>query len=301
MDKSFALLAGSDQKTTDTFNHVLEEAGFQTEIILNTPHIFERISVHMPWLIILDLDHPGNAGNHILKELRKDEKLRQIKVIAVTSYTQIAESLSVEPDLLLFKPVGSEQFADLLERFQLKLKYQTTIPMIGEPWDRVTGVYNQAFFMQLLRKSLLQSRETTGYRFAVLSVSFDQNNQVKDQLEIKNWITALRATAEILGSTVRPTDTVARFDQDNFYILIENIQDQEIPRMVASRIRKNMNEKLLHLGYKVQFTVKVGGLVCDRGYENIEDILKDASTARSLEKIQGGAPAKYCEPVSIML
>jgi diguanylate cyclase (GGDEF)-like protein len=295
------LIVQSEQNSSDTFRNVLAKAGFQTEVVFNEAQVFERIYARMPWLIILDLDHAGHAGGHILEKLRKDEKLRQIKVIAVTSYPQIAESLSVEPDLLLFKPVGSEQFADLLERFQLKLKYQTTIPMIGEPWDRVTGVYNQAFFMELLGRSLLLSKETENHEFAVLAVSFDQNNRVKDQLEIKNWITALRAAAEILGTTVRPTDTVARFDQDNFHILIDNITDQDIPRMVASRIYKNLKEKLDTLGYKVQFTVRIGILICDQRYENIEAILEDADAARSLGHLQDEFLAENREHVSVML
>jgi diguanylate cyclase (GGDEF)-like protein len=301
MDKSFTLIVQSEQNSSDTFKNVLAKAGFQTEVVFNEAQVFERISARMPWLIILDLDHAGHAGGHILEKLRKGEKLRQIKVIAVTSYPQIAESLSVEPDLLLFKPVGSEQFADLLERFQLKLKYQTTIPMIGEPWDRVTGVYNQAFFMELLGRSLLLSKETDNHKFAVLAVSFDQDNRVKDQLEIKNWITALRAAAEILGTTVRPTDTVARFDQDNFHILIDNIPDQDIPRMVASRIYKNLKEKLATLGYKVQFTVRIGILICDQRYENIEAILEDADAARSLGHLQGEFLAENREHISVML
>lgn len=301
MDKSFALIIEGNRQAAGMYEHVLAEAGFQTEVVSNYADSLERLYKRPPWLLILDLDLPGIFGGKLLDTMRNDDRLRQIKVIAVTSFSQVAESLPVEPDLLLFKPVGAEQLADLLERFKLKIKFQTTIPMIGEPWDRVTGAYNQAFFMELLEKSLLQSREKDRYHFGVLAVSLDQNNRLKETLEIKNWINLLCAAAGIMTTTVRPTDTVARFDQDNFHILIENVPDNEILGMLATRLRKNLKAKLSPMSPRVQLAVKVGGLICDRRYENIEDILRDAGTARSLERIQGGNPAKYCEPVSVML
>ena len=282
MDKSFALIIESNRQAADMFEHVLVEAGFQTEVVSNYPDSLERLYKRPPWVIILDLDLPGIFGGKLLDMMRKDDRLRQIKVIAVTSFSQVAESLPVEPDLLLFKPVEAEQFADLLERFKLKIKFQTTIPMIGEPWDRVTGLYNQSFFTGLLERAIVQSREIDRYLFAVLAVRFDKNNRIKEQLEIRNWIAALCAASETLANTVRPTDTVARFDQDRFYILIDNIPDKEIPRMIASRIHRNLKDKLAALGFKVQFSISVGILICDRGYENVDEVLQDADRVQSI-------------------
>jgi diguanylate cyclase (GGDEF)-like protein len=221
--------------------------------------------------------------------IRKDERLRPCKVIVVTSYSQVAESLSVEPDLLLFKPISIEQFSDFIERFQLKIKYQTTIPMLGEPWDRVTGLYNQFFFLNRLENSLQQSKEINQFLFSVIIVNIDQNNSVKNQLSIRDWISALRAAAEILKTAVRPTDTIARFDQDNFYILVEDIPNKEIPIMVASRIHKKLSERLTDLGNKVQFPVGIGILLCNHEYESIDAILQDAKTVRALRRSQGEA------------
>lgn len=282
MDKSFALIIQSNRQTAAMFEQVLAEAGFQADIVSNYPDSLERLYRRLPWLLILDLDLPGIFGGKLLDTIRKDDRLRQIKVIAVTAFSQLAENLSTEPDLLLFKPVEPEQFADLLERYQLKIKFQTTVPMVGEPWDRVTGLYNQAFFMTLLERSLLPAREMDRHLFAVLTVSFDQDNRIKEQLEIKNWISALRVAAESLATTVRPTDTVARFDQDRFYILIDNIIDQDVPKMIAARICKNLQERLNALGHKVPFPVSAGILICDREYKSIDEILEDADIVRSL-------------------
>jgi diguanylate cyclase (GGDEF)-like protein len=286
MDKPFALIVEDDLKAGALFRHALSLAGFEAETVFHGRFALERLARSRPWLVILDLDMPGVSGDEFLRIIRNDDRLHQIKVIAITSYSQIAESLSAEPDLLLFKPVGMEQVSDFIARFQLKLKYQTTIPMLGEPWDRVTGLYNQSFFAGRLENALLQARETGQFSFAVLTVSIDPDNSIRDRLDIRSWIAVLRETAETLKFAARPTDIIARFDQDNFYVLIESIPNGDMLVMIASRIRKKLEENLAALGNRVQFPIRVAILQCDRRYENIEEILRDADAAPSLQLSQ---------------
>jgi len=287
MDKPFVLIVEHERDLAARFRHVMELAGFRSEIIFDGRVAIERLSNIQPDIVLLDLDLPGMFGNQILKLIQKDGRLRHSKVIVVTSSSQIADSLAVEPDLLLFKPISIEQFSDFIERFQLKIKYQTTIPMLGEPWDRVTGLYNQSFFMNRLENSLEQAREVDRYLFSLITINIDQNDTIKNQLDIRNWISALRETAEILKTSVRQTDTIARFDQDNFYILVENIPNKDVLLLLSTGIQKKLKQRLTSLGNKVQFPIGISVLLCDRGYENIDEILQDVKTARSLGKSQG--------------
>ena len=279
MDKPFALIVEEDRIAAGLFRHALNMAGFECETVSDGRMFWGRLAKCQPWLLILDLDMPGIAGNQILEMMRADDTLLQIKVIAVTSYSQLAETLTVEPDLLLFKPVGMEQVADFIARFQLKLKYETTIPMLGEPWDRVTGLYNQSFFTDRLETALTEAKEIGRYSFAVLSISIDENKRIKEQLDIRSWIAALRETAESLKLVARPTDTVARFDQDNFYILIEHIPDANVLTMIAARIHQKLQSRLATLGCRMQFPVRIRVVLADRRFRSSSDILEQAETA----------------------
>jgi diguanylate cyclase (GGDEF)-like protein len=283
MDKPFALIIEDDRIAAGLFLQALSVAGFETETVSHSQMFLERLVKCQPWLLILDLDMPGISGNQVLEMMRRDDRLRQVKVIAVTSYSQIAESLAVEPDLLLFKPVSMEQVADFIARLQLKLKYQSTIPMLGEPWDRVTGLYNQPFFAERLEHALTEARETGHYSFAVLTISIDANHHVKDQLDIRSWIAALRETAEALKLTARPTDTVARFDQDNFYVLVENIPDPDASKLIAFRIHRKLNDRLARLDCRLQFPIRIGIVLADSRYESSDEILQEAEATRGLQ------------------
>jgi diguanylate cyclase (GGDEF)-like protein len=295
MEKPLALIIEDDRDIAALYRHVIDMAGYRTEVTLHGKLAVERLSNSQPDLVILDLNLPGVSGSEILKMIRKDKRLRETKVIVITAYPHIAESLSMEPDLILFKPIGIEQLSDLIERFHLKVKYQTTIPMKDEPWDRVTGLYNQFFFRNRLHFALSQSKEIDRYLFAVISINLDPNNSVKDQLNIKRWISSLRETAKVLKTLVGPPDTVARFDQDNFYVLLESVPDRNAPMLIASRIHKRLNQDLANLGDGVDFPIRMGILLCDRRYQNVEQILHDANTAQSLANAQGDVFYNYLD------
>ena len=87
--------------------------------------------------------------------------------------------------------------------------------------------------MNRLDSLLKQSKENDQYFFAVLSFKLDQRHNLIDSLDSKQWVSTLREITKSLKSSVRPPDTFASFDQDNFYILIENIPDGDIPTVIT--------------------------------------------------------------------
>ncbi len=299
MEKPLALIVEDEPDIAALYRHVLDMAGYRTEIAFHGQVAVERLANSQPAIVILDLILPGVSGKEILGLIRRDERLNQTKVIVVTAHAHIAESLSAEPDLVLFKPIGIEQFSDLIERFHLKIQYQTTIPIEDEPWDRVTGLYNQTFFINRLEISLGHSKENERYAFAVISINLDQDDKIKNRLNIKRWISILRNAAKTLKEIVSPTDTVARFDQDNFYILIENISDKDSLEMIAKRIHERLNRKLADIGNNVHFPIQISISLCDSRYETIDEILHDANAAQSLKDVQGGVAYNYFDRASI--
>jgi len=288
LEKPFALIIEDERDVAALLRHVMDMVGYRTEVTLNGGAGMERLSNSRPDLVLLDLNLPGVSGTKILEMIRKDQRLRLTKVIVITAHAQIAEGLSVEPDLILQKPLSIEHFSVLMQRFHEKMKYQKTVPLKDEPWDRVTGLYNQSFFKNRLHFALMQSKEHAQYLFAVISLTLDQDDSVKNRVDIKRWISILQETANILKGVARSTDTIARFHQDQFYVLIENIANNDIPEQIASRIYDRLNEHLENLGSEMRFPVQLGIILCDRKYENIEQILQDVNTAKSLANSQGG-------------
>ena len=80
MDKPFALLIEDDRDIAALFRHVLDMAGYHTEIALNGLEAMEMLSSGTPDIVLLDLQLPGVSGVDILKKMRADERLKTVPV-----------------------------------------------------------------------------------------------------------------------------------------------------------------------------------------------------------------------------
>ena len=298
MGKPQALIIEDDRDVAALFRHAMDLAGFQTEIVFHGNHAVERLYSSPPDVVLLDLNLPGISGSELLNLIRNEEQLNHTKVVVITGHSQIAEGLIAEPDLVLYKPVSMEQLTGLVGRITLSKKSPEPVPLQEAPWDGPTGLYSQAFFKHRLESALKQAREMDHYLFAVLLFSLEPNGRTKKQPRPDNWGHVLHEIADALRCILRPTDTLARFDTDTFYILIEKIPDAEISMRIAERIQAALYRKIPDIASKVRIPIRIGILVCDRGYEKVEMVLGDARYALALAIAQGDEYSKYYYQVS---
>jgi diguanylate cyclase (GGDEF)-like protein len=298
MVKPFAIIADDDRDTAALFRHAVDMAGFRTEIAFHGDIGLKRILQSKPDLVLLDLNLPGVSGREILEIIRTDERLSHTKVIVVTAYANIADSLSKQPDLLLLKPVSIEQLTGLLSRIKLSIKGPRAIPIKTKPIDSTTGLYNQTFFLNRLESALVQAQEIDSYQFSVFLFNVEMINS-KGQRAVQSLEPTLREIAESLKGMLRPTDTLARFDPNSFYVLIENIPDGDISVMIANRIQTRLNREIANLGDKIKMPIRIGILLCDEGYNDVDQIIADAKYAQALALAQGDEYAKYYYQFSV--
>ena len=85
--------------------------------------------------------------------------------------------------------------------------------------------------------------------------------------------------ADQFKSTLRPTDTMAWAHEGYFLTLFEEFHNEDIPLMIAKRVDKGLND---YLNNKVGEGVKaqVGIIMCDDGYDSVQDVLDDINFAR---------------------
>jgi two-component system, chemotaxis family, response regulator Rcp1 len=71
-----------------------------------------------PDLIVLDLNLPRRDGRELLAEIKKDQSLRRIPVIVITSSdarTDISQSYHLSANCLLTKPIALDEFLRTLD------------------------------------------------------------------------------------------------------------------------------------------------------------------------------------------
>ena len=276
------LIIEDDRDIAAYYRHVLDMAGYRTGIAANGKTALEKLYQDPPDIVLLDLSLPGVSGVEILKLLKSDEKLMGTRVVVVTGYSQIAENLPVEPDLVMMKPVSPGQLAELVWRLLEHDKSIEKRPFGKSPWDKTTGLYNRAFYLNRLDDALQNVKKDMANKFGVLLVSPDRDPGQRAKAARRQKDPLLQEIAQSLKTSLRPTDTLARFESDHFFILIENIPGGEILAMIAGRIQLSLEK---HEAAGLRFGI--GAVLCDAGHEDVDEILQHVRTARSQAKTDG--------------
>jgi diguanylate cyclase (GGDEF)-like protein len=298
MEKPFALIVEDDRRTAALFRHVIDLVGFQSEAVFHGQVALERLAHSQPDLVLLDLNLPGIPGNQILDFIRKTERLGHTKVVVISGQAHVVDGLSAQPDLVLLKPVSVDQLTGLISRITLSEQSPKAIPIQEKPLDSSTNLYNQAFFKNRLESVLKQSREIDGYLFSVFLFKLEPRGNTKNHRGTESWEATLREVAGSLRSILRPTDTIARFDPDTFYILIENIPGGEVSVQIANRIQEILYRRITDIETKIRVPIRVGILLGGRGYQKVDVVLSDAKYALALASAQGEEYAQFYYQVS---
>ncbi|HKJ26225.1 MAG TPA: diguanylate cyclase [Anaerolineales bacterium] len=279
VNKPFAMIIEDDRDTVALFRHVLDFAGYKTEIILRGEKALERLSVVTPDVILLDLNLPGVSGTKILEIIHEDPRLADIPVIVITGHSHMALGLQSQTDLILLKPVSVDQLTNLILRLR---PVDPNIP-VEPPRDPLTKLYNRAFFISRLGYSIERAQQLDGGVFGILFIDFDNFSMVQKERGKEFGDKILTTTADFLRSVIRPIDTIARFSYDHFLIQIEELSTKDILTKIAERIQKNLCPHIKEeLG--IDICINIGMVFCDSDYLWAEDIIRDVDIALHIAK-----------------
>jgi diguanylate cyclase (GGDEF)-like protein len=151
-------------------------------------------------------------------------------------------------------------------------------------YDQLTGLPNRTLFLERLKHSM--SRGTHGdYQYAVLMLDLDGFKLVNDSMGHLVGDQLLVQVGARIGVCLRDTDIAARFGGDEFAILLDDLDDARSPLTVTERIRDTLRTPFRLNDEDVVISASVGIALGAAGYQNAEDILRDADTAMYAAKV----------------
>ena len=173
----------------------------------------------------------------------------------------------------------------------------------GKVTDVLTGLPNRLLLLDRLQHSIQLAKRHKDYLFAVLFLDLDQFKMVNNSLGHEIGDQLLIAIARRLEACIRsidlvgrPRHTVARLGGDEFTILLEDIRHVSDATRVAERIQKKLQSPFTLNGHEVFTTASIGIAVSATGYDQPEDLLRDASTAMYRTKALGKARYEVFDP-----
>jgi diguanylate cyclase (GGDEF)-like protein len=145
-------------------------------------------------------------------------------------------------------------------------------------YDQLTGLPNRTLFLDRLKHSMIRGTRHD-YRYAVLLLDLDGFKVVNDSMGHLVGDRLLVQVAARIATCLRDTDVAARFGGDEFAILLDDIDDEQSAVTVAERIRGALHAPLRLNDEQVVVSASIGIALSGPGYQNAEDIIRDADTA----------------------
>ncbi|WP_413162645.1 EAL domain-containing protein [Capilliphycus salinus ALCB114379] len=153
--------------------------------------------------------------------------------------------------------------------------------------DPLTGLLNRNGFLQRLNQADQEYLINPDFNFAIFFLDLDRFKVINDSLGHQVGDQLLRIIANKLIQSVRNVDEVARFGGDEFAILIENLRDLNEICQIAQRIRHEIIKPIYINEHEVFTNVSIGIVLSSIGYDQVDDLIRDADIAMYRAKTLG--------------
>jgi DNA-binding response OmpR family regulator len=113
-EKNLVFIVENDIEIALRLSHTMDQAGFAARIFLNGQAVLEALPTQLPSLILLERMLPDMDGLRVLRLLKTDQRLMQIKVVllsALVSEDDLVYALDFGVDDYVIKPFSEREIA----------------------------------------------------------------------------------------------------------------------------------------------------------------------------------------------
>ena len=125
MPKDVILVVDDNETNLKLLRWLLEKKGYEVHTAVDARSARISIRALRPKLVLMDIQLPDTDGLTLTRELKADPDLRDIPVVAVTSYAMKGDeqrSLDAGCEGYLTKPIDTRQFPLQIEKYLGKTK-----------------------------------------------------------------------------------------------------------------------------------------------------------------------------------
>ncbi|MEP4704755.1 MAG: EAL domain-containing protein [Hyphomicrobiales bacterium] len=163
--------------------------------------------------------------------------------------------------------------------------------------DNLTGLANRALFIDRIDNALMQTQLDKNRKPAVFVIDIDRFKQVNDSLGISVGDSIIIAITRRLSRLMKPQDSLARLNGDQFGLLLLSEEDPERIAAFADSMRRAIRAPITFGEQEVFLTTSIGIAMHQGEEQPNNEILNDAELAMLQAKRSGGDRIEAFRPI----
>jgi diguanylate cyclase (GGDEF)-like protein len=246
----------------------------------------EHLERHPAGLVLLDLSLPDSLGLETFTRVYSHSPGVPVIVLTGTDDATVALKAvqSGAQDYLVKGKLDREllvramQYSIERKRYQLQIEHQAN-------YDALTGLPNRTLLHDRLRQAVYAQRNVRA--IAVVCIDLDHFKFVNDSLGHSAGDEMLKRMAERFRSVLRDGDTVARLSGDEFVLILNDQNNEEVVFRAMQRIAQRVCEPMNIAGKDLYITCSAGVSLFPQDGPDVETLLKNADVAMYRAKEAG--------------
>jgi diguanylate cyclase (GGDEF)-like protein len=243
-----------------------------------------------PDALILDDGLTDLQATEVCRQLRANPLFRMVPMILTTDESadraRRAGALAAGAWACLTRPLDSEMLLRQLQTFVSAKRSADELRERGLV-DELTGLYNRRGFLTLARQQIKMAERM---RRGLVHIFFDLDGmkQINDTYGHREGDLALIESAEILRTTFRQSDVLARIGGDEFAVLALETSEVRADLLFA-RLQDTLNERNArgHRPYALSFSMGITSYEPGRS-SSVEELLAQADRMMYQQKRRRG-------------
>lgn len=159
--------------------------------------------------------------------------------------------------------------------------------------DALTGLPNRTIFHDRLGTALARSRRD-GQNVVVLYIDLDGFKAVNDQFGHGRGDEALCEVSALLSASIRETDTIARMGGDEFVVIQEGVDEEQV-HDVCARIMENLANAYAKPKSEIMLGASIGVAFSPRDTREADELVRMADLALYKAKEEGRGTTCFFE------
>jgi diguanylate cyclase (GGDEF)-like protein/PAS domain S-box-containing protein len=227
---------------------------------------------------------------HSVAELEYDQQGKAVRVLGVlqdiserVQYVRALEAKHEELGTVHEELVATEE--ELRQQYDELQENQHKIWEITHH-DALTGLPNRIHWQNRLTAALEEAKDND-LKIAIIFIDLDEFEHINATLGYTNGDALLLLICQRIKAILRDSDLLARFDGDEFLILMEKIATYSEISLYLKRIVSIFEQPYAIHELKIHITASIGVTVYPEGGISAEELLQNADTARYRAKVNG--------------